>query len=294
MAEKSATHARRLVATVVSLLLVSGAVRAQAVSLPIGANVDTALGLLIQMHRQIRGIHPTLGSLHPIAVLEGDSLFIFDADSAGTAYRFQRSEHVPFPMQKGIRASFPLAGYGNTPTCVVSSEVFDSPGGYATVFHEFVHCSQALTGENDLKQELHVARAAAAARDYSWEINHPFPYNDTAFIAAYAGFLHAPGDHDSLAVLQSARDLKRCLAQDDIEYMVWVEWKEGFARYIENIIRLQFRLAPNLAGRDRPFDRVTFYYGGEQLISYIAARHGGTLPDLRALFRELLALHGSR
>ena len=286
-------RARSVSATVVSLVLFSSGTLSQSGTLSaerVIANVDSALGRLVQMQKDIREIHPFLARLHPVAVVEGDTLFIFDIDSAGTSYHFQRKEPVPFPMERGIRASFPLFSYGNRPTCIVSREVFDSTKGYATIFHEFIHCTQALTCENDLKQELHVARAAAAARDYSWEINHRFPYNDTVVVEAYSRFLRGIRNRDARALSQSCGDLKRRLARDDYEYMVWVEWKEGFARYIENRIRLRYNLEPNAGGREEPFDRVTFYYGGEELIAYLAAQRGGILPDVRELFGEMFTL----
>jgi hypothetical protein len=80
------------------------------------------------------------------------------------------------------------------------------------------------------------------------------------------------------------------LVRDDYEYMVWVAWKEGFARYIENRIRRRYGLEPNLGGREQPFDRVTFYNGGEKLITYLAAQRGGKFPDVRELFGEMFAL----
>jgi hypothetical protein len=256
------------------------------------ARADSALARLVQMHREIKDIHPLLARLHPVAVLEGDTLFIFDCDSTGSSYRFQKKEPVPFPMQKGIRASFPLSSNDNKPTCVVSPDVFDSRGGLATMFHEFIHCSQALTVENSLKQTLHVANSAMEAKDYSWEINRRFPYGDSAFTRAYARFLLALGGGDSAALAQSGRDLRKRLTQDDFEYLVWVEWKEGFARCIENKIRKRYGLEPNLAGKDPPYDRVTFYYGGEKCIDYLALRNGGEIPDLRKLFAALFALCG--
>ena len=252
------------------------------------AGADTALGRLVLMHREIRDISPALEGLYPVAVLEGDSLYIFDVDPTGTAYRFQRKTPVPFPMTKGIRASFPLSSYDNKPTCVVSREVFDTKEGLATIFHEFVHCFQAHTCENDLKLGLHVARAAMEAHDYSWEINRRFPYGDSTFARAYAGFIVSLGEGNPGKVQRSVNALRGILAPDDYEYMVWVEWKEGFARTIENRIRLRYALEPNTAGREQPYDRVAFYYGGEKYITYIAARSGNGMPEIRGLFAEML------
>jgi hypothetical protein len=254
------------------------------------ASLDSAFARLTAMHDTVKGVHPLLADLHPVAVVEGDSLLIFDTGSPGAPYRFQRKEPAPFPMQKGIRASFPLSCYGNTPTCVVSPEVFDTREGYATIFHEFVHCAQALSCENELKQTLHVATAAFAAKDYSWEINRQFPYGDSGFAGAYSRFLDSLRTGDSGGVRIAVRDLKRILPADDYEYMVWVEWKEGLARYCENRIRRLYGITPNLGGRERPYDRVSFYYGGEAMISYVSTHQPETLLKAEKLFTVMLAL----
>ncbi len=285
--------ARSIAATLISLLVFASHARCQEAGNHHQrrfAGIDSALGVLGAMHERIKDMNPLLADLHPVAVLDGDSLHIFDTDSTGTSYGYQRTEPAPFPMQKGIRASFPLSCYGNKPTCVVSPEVFDSREGYATVFHEFVHCAQALSCENSLKQTLHVARAAFAAKDYSWEINHSFPYTDSAFAGAYSRFLSGLRDRNPDAVFAAVRELKRSLKPDDYEYMVWVEWKEGLARYFENKIRTLYSLAPNRAGRDRPYDRVCFYSGGEGLIGFLATREGGSFPAAEKLFPEMIAL----
>jgi len=280
-----------------ALILSSGTAAGQTTG-PAGrvslATLDSALGRLTQMHEMIKQMHPLLADLHPVAIVEGDSLMIFDTGTDGTSYHFQLKAPVPFPMQKGIRASFPLSSYGNRPTCVVSPEVFETAGGYATIFHEFVHCAQALSCENSLKEKLHVARAALAAKEYSWEINRKFPYSDSAFVEAYSRFLSSLRDSTPGDVQSACRDLKKNLAPDDYEYLVWVEWKEGLARYFENRIRRSCGLEPNLAGRDRPYDRVSFYYGGESLISYIAAHNPDALRSPEKLFGVMFAPDSER
>lgn len=284
-------RAHILKATVLTIILESPGLFCQPGALPdstILSKVDTALKKLTRMHKEIRDMHPFLMDLHPIAVVEGGALFIFDVDSSRREYVFQRKEPVPFPMEKGIRASFPLASYGGKPTCVVSREVFDSTKGYATIFHEFVHCAQFLTCENKLKQGLQITQAALLAKDYSWEINHPFPYLDAEFVKSYSGELQALAHHDSGSVLRVRRELKRRLARIDYEYMVWVEWKEGFARFMENEIRLKYGIEANQAGKDPPFNRVAFYYGGEKLIRSLIQGHRERFLDVEELFKRML------
>lgn len=252
------------------------------------SKVDKALQKLTQMHQEIRDIHPSLLLLHPIAVVEADSLFIFDVDSSHQRYTFREKEPVPFPMEKGIRASFPLASYGGKPTCVVSREVFDSLKGYATIFHEFIHCTQYLTCENRLKQELQIAQEAARAKNYSWEINYSFPYQDAEFVKAYSRLLLELADHDTGTVLHMRRDLKQRLRQIDYEYMVWVEWKEGFARFIENEIRSRIGIEANRSGNEQPYNRVTFYYGGEEFIRFLMHHDREQFLDIEALFKRMV------
>jgi Na+/alanine symporter len=36
--------------------------------------------------------------------------------------------------------------------------------------------------------------------------------------------------------------------------------------------------------------RVTFYYGGEKLMTYLSAQRGGIFPDVTELFGEMFAL----
>lgn len=251
------------------------------------ARIDTALRQLTQIQNEVREIHPYLQEAHPIAIVEGDSLFIFDADPVYHEYTFRRRVPVPFPMVKGIRASFPLASYGGKPTCVVSREVFDSMKGYATILHEFVHCSQYMTCENRLKQALEITRASALSHNYSWEINHPFPYQDPEFVSGYAAYLGALATHDTGTVLPARRWLKQHLPLIDYEYMVWVEWKEGFARFIENEVRSHFGLEANRAGKDQPYDRVAFYFGGEEFIRFLTGTGHRAAIDVEELFRRM-------
>ena len=251
------------------------------------AVVTASLQKLTQLQGEIADIHPYLQHLHPVAVVEGDSLFIFDVDSTQHAYSFRTKLPAPFPMPRGIRASFPLESYGGKPTCVVSREVFDSMKGYATIFHEFVHCTQFLTCENELKEGLSITRAAAQARNYSWEINHPFPYEDPGFVRDFSGFLQALAGQDTGDIRRARRSLEHHLSAVDHDYLTWVMWKEGFARFIENEIRARYGLEANHGGKDQPYNRVAFYFGGEQFIRHLIRNAQGRPVDVRQLFSQM-------
>ena len=149
------------------------------------------------------------------------------------------------PIPVGVRAAFNLECYENKSACVVTGEVFDTLDGYVTVFHEFVHCQQGSTCEPKLKQGLEVARRATATGNHMWEIEHPFPYVDTRFIETYRCLLQAVDADEDADVIRSHRQLEKFLEPLDYEYLVWQEWKEGFARLIENRLQQFFDLPEN-------------------------------------------------
>ena len=73
----------------------------------------------------------------------------------------------------------------------------------------------------------------------------------------------------------------------DYEYLVWQEWKEGFARYIENRIRARLGLDPNRFGAEEPYNRITFYVGGSDYISLLVEDRPELIQDPKALYSEL-------
>ncbi len=56
--------------------------------------------------------------------------------------------------------------------------------------------------------------------------------------------------------------LHTALSPLDWEYMVWQEWKEGYARHVENKIQRELGLKVNTFGEEPPYSRITFYAGG--------------------------------
>ena len=251
------------------------------------SKIESALVKLVEMQKEIKDIHPFLSIFHPIAMLEEAHLFIFDYDSLSHQYRFQKKAPVPFQMTKGIRAAFPLSVNDGKPTCIVSEEIFDNQDGYTTIFHEFMHCNQANSCEYKLKKTLEISRLAAETNNYAWELNHAFPYQASVFVEYYSAFLDALDRYDHKTIMDCRTQLKKYLSQIDYEYMVWQEWKEGFARLIENRIRAEYDLDVNLYGLDKPYDRIAFYSGGARFIDYLTRDDEALLVSIESLFRRM-------
>jgi len=247
-----------------------------------------SLQKLFEIQKQIDRIHPFLKKLYPVAIVEGDLFYVFDLDSSKKRYVLAKLAKPAMILPEGVRAAFPLDFYDNKMACVVSGDVFDDLSGYAMIFHEFIHCAQTDCCENKLKLGLSVAQQAQASNDYMWELNHPFPYEDSDFSEIYSIFLAAATEGDADKVLRCRAFLKETLNTPDYEYMVWEEWKEGFARLIENRIRKKLELEENYGGIKRPYNRVAFYEGGARYISVLFGEDKSLEKDIEELFFRML------
>ncbi len=240
-----------------------------------------------ELQQQIVDVHPLLRQVYPVAIVVDDQFCIFDIDDSGQAYTYVKQAPTPMPIPQGVRAAFPLECYGNKAACVVTEDVFDTLDGYVTIFHEFVHCYQMATRETALKETLTIAQKSQASSDFMWEINHPFPYATPDFVETYIAFLEAATHHRHDIIRGCRAQLRAHLRTEDFEYMVWQEWKEGFARHIENLIKQRLGLAENHGGATPPFSRVTFYEGGARFIATLAAAHPELATDIEQLFHRI-------
>jgi hypothetical protein len=244
-------------------------------------------GELIALHHHVKDINPALASLYPVAIVQDDRFLVYDFEPNSQSYQFQKAITSPMPIPTGVRAAFPLEAYRNKITCVVTPDIFDNPEGYVTILHEFVHCYQFETCELDLKMSLDIALHAQETGNAMWEIEYPFPYQAEHFIQAYTRFMAAIQGENKTEIQQARRALKAYLGLHDFEYMIWQEWKEGFARCVENKINRYLGRQENTRGSKPPFSRVSFYAGGAAYIDYLSASNSRFTRDLPYLFNYL-------
>jgi len=239
---------------------------------------------------QVQGIHPALEKIYPVVMGKNNHLLIYDVNQAQEAYHFIKTVPSPMPIPVGTRAAFPLESYGQRITCVVTPEIFNALDGYITILHEFVHCFQYETCEHRLKMSLDVAKRAQETGNSMWEIDYPFPYNGLDFIRPYSEFLDATQKKDVQKIQSTRKQLKTYLGIHDYEYMVWQEWKEGLARWVENQVREHFGLAASTKGFNQPYSRVTFYAGGSAYIDYFASEDPRVVMEIEGLFKKMAAI----
>jgi hypothetical protein len=248
---------------------------------------DNALLKVQELQHQIRDVHPLFEKTYPIAIVEADTFLVFDVIEDETGYQLVKKAPTPMPIPVGVRAAFNLECYDNRIACVVTGEVFDKLEGYTTIFHEFVHCHQASTCEMKLKQSLQVARRAMEVGNYMWELEYLFPYDSPDFIETYTALLHAVDANQGEEALRTHRGLRKFLQPLDFEYLIWQEWKEGFARLIENRLQWRFNMLENHYGREQPYHRITFYEGGAGVIAALSQAEPELYTDLEKLFGSL-------
>ena len=120
-----------------------------------------------------------------------------------------------------------------------------------------------------------------------WEIEHPFPYSNLDFVETYTALLHAVDANQGEEALRAHKKLRKFLQPPDFEYLIWQEWKEGFARLIENRLQWRFNLLENHFGRQQPYHRITFYEGGAGVIAALSQDKPELYHNLENLFLSI-------
>ncbi len=239
---------------------------------------------IFTVQQQIQDIHPFLQKLYPVAIVKDEQFLVYDVAEGAGEYHFAGRFPTPMPIPIGVRAAFTLEEFGNRMVCVVTDDVFTEEGGIVTIFHEFLHCQQWENGEMHLRENLTIAQTAKQAGDTMWEINHPFPYENADFLRLYQAFFLTRSLAEAHPIRTGMRSL---LSPVDYEYMLWQEWKEGFARRTENLMRARLGLRLNKGKNLPPYDRVTFYAGGEHFIDLIAAEEPSLVEEIETLFGRM-------
>jgi hypothetical protein len=158
-------------------------------------------------------------------------------DPGRRTYDLDKEAAEEFQIPVGVRAAMPLPFWENRMACVITPEIFAETGGYAVIFHEFVHCYQWETCELRLKTSLRIYKTAMERKDFMWELQYPFPYRDEEIAADYGAMLEALVTEDEKRAASLREAIRDRLSPEEWEYMTWQEWKEGTARYLENEIK---------------------------------------------------------
>lgn len=240
----------------------------------------------------VRDLHPLFDRLYPIGVVDDDRLLVYDVDPGRRTYRLVRNSVIPGPISAGTRTTVPLSDYGNRPVCIVTRDVFDSVDDCIAVFHEFVHCAQWEAGESELATALTMAYKRVGQVSV-WAVRYPFGYDNDGLVYAYRRMFAALEAGDLATGLSWHADAASSLAPLDREFMIWHEWKEGSARWLENKVRRRLGVRRNERGRSGAFGPEAFHTGGAELIQLLVRNEPPLAHQLGELYQRIQDACGS-
>ena len=236
---------------------------------------------IFKTYGEINKLDKSLEQLYPIVIVEDNDFFVFDLNSSGNKYEYKMNFPSKMNLPNEILAAFPLDDYEGKMAAVVTHKAFDNIEGIVFIFHEFVHCFQYYHHETKIKETLTIAQEAERKQDYMWELNYPFPYNNEEFIRKTIEL------NNGYDIKKYHTEMKTILNEKEFEYMIWQEWKEGYARYIENMIREKIGIKRNSKILNPPFDRICFYEIGSKYIETLIKRNIELKNNSEKIFYEI-------
>ena len=240
------------------------------------------------LHKEIMDLDESLKNLHPIAMVENNTFYVFDINQPNYNYEFIMKYPTPMPIPEKALASFPLDFYQNKATAIISASELENPDTLVYVYHEFVHCYQWNHCEQKLKSLLSIEKQEQQKNNFAWEINYPFPYTNNFFISSTMELNDSFIENEYELFKQYHIKIKEFINETDYEYMIWQEWKEGYARYVENLIRIKLGMKENSGILSPPFNRVCFYEIGSKYISILFNADNSLCGDLEKLFYKMM------
>jgi len=251
--------------------------------------LSAKLDKFVAFHSIVKGINYSIDRLYPIAIVESNTFYVFDFDEKDNRYKFIMEHNLrDMKIPDEVRACFPLDFYEGKAAAVVSESALDTAIGNVFIIHEFVHCYQNNdTCEQEIKDRLLIYQESLESRNYMWELNHEFPYDDSIFINKVKELDNNYKVGNEKKVLGFYKSMKAHLRRQDYEYMLWQEWSEGFARYIENKARAFLNLDLNIENLTEPFDRIVFYELGSRHIEYIINNLDKPQIDIEDLYLKM-------
>jgi len=218
--------------------------------------------LLRQLIKEMRGhveVHSLFKGDYPLVLVTKDRMDFYKVNKEGD-YDLVRQDTRPDWISTRVMAALPYEENAGQMTALVEACSLQTLEGRIGIQHEFVHCYQESLGLERLRQVLDICKEP----DPLWELNFNFPYYDQevgACLKQLADFRGTPC-LSTKAFLNTLRDLRGCLRKLEFEYLVWQVWLEGFARFIENRLRLKHGLEEKYKTYDR-MDRHVFYQVGD-------------------------------
>ncbi len=243
---------------------------------------------ITEIWQTAKEIHPAWAKLYPVCLIDGKKYTLYTPDENGE-WKLTGAGIYPNPLPKGIKAAFRIPVNNYEMACVLDTNSFSTKEDMTIVFHEFVHCYQAYSCEEDIKSGLKVAQENQDTGGM-WELQYPFPYDNELVGKTYIEMTEAAKRGDRDEVVRLRRIIQQNVSEQDWEYMCWQEFKEGTARWLQNVLSERLGAKPATSGHSLPINRVIFYEGGEMIIRLLTKDNESIGEDFPGLWQEIYRL----
>ena len=242
---------------------------------------------LNELQIELVSLHPFFAEHHPVVVVHESLLYIYDYSVASGQYEWVKTvpDDLYFPDE--CLAAVPVHHMDNRMCAIVTASVFKDLEQKVFLFHEYVHCSVYGKYEGRIVDRLQIKHKMTQLKRVTWEIDYEFPYEDETVAGRIESLLSALKSEDLQQIQVARTALFQSLTEEQAEYWSWLEWNEGVARYIENLIRAKYELEPNHYGDTAPFNRLVFYECGSEYIRLLVKEQPAYHTDLEKLFERM-------
>lgn len=243
---------------------------------------------LQELQKDLVSIHPLFREHYPVVVAYETLLYIYDYSSKTKQYEWVKTVPDDLNIPDECLAAFPVHHMDERICAVVTDAAFQNFEQKVFLFHEFVHC-YVYEQYRDIGDRLEIKRRMEQIKRVTWELDYEFPYDNEIVTERINSLLSALKSKDLLQVKAARLALFNSLSEEQGEYFNWLEWNEGYARYMENRIRVKLGLDMNHLGDSAPFNRLVFYECGSEYISLLVNEQPDLHTDLEQLFETIQA-----
>ncbi|MDR6726734.1 hypothetical protein J2W91_005256 [Paenibacillus amylolyticus] len=241
------------------------------------------------IQKDLVSIHPMFAEYYPVVVAYESLLYIYDYSIDTQQYEWVKTVPDDMNIPEECMAAFPIPHMDWRICAVVTDAVFQSFEQKVYLFHEFVHCYVYEQYREQVGGRIRIKSTMEQRKRVSWEIDYEFPYDDETIVGIIDELNFALRNKNLKQIREIRTQLFSSLSVEAGEFWNWLEWNEGYARYIENLIRAKFELEQNHVGTEKPFSRLVFYATGSAYIDLLVQEQPVLHTDLAQLFEKLEA-----
>jgi hypothetical protein len=242
---------------------------------------------LNELQKDLVSLHPLFAEHYPVVVAYEALLYIFDYSSKTQQYEWVKTVPDDLYIPDECLAAMPVHHMDGRMCAIVTDTAFKDLEQKVYLFHEYVHCYVYEKYDERIVNRLQIKHKMDQLKRVTWELDYEFPYENEVVVERINSLLSALKSKDMTQVQTARKALFTSLNEEQAEYWSWLEWNEGYARYIENLIRAKFGQESNHFGDTAPFNRLMFYECGSEYISLLVKEHPEYHTDLEQLFDRM-------